>query len=87
MNHHEKIRQFINSNLVIFDTIGVQFSDDDNIFGKGFVNSLFAMQMLNYIESEFAITVDNDELEIENFSSVNNIVALIEKKVQGSTST
>lgn len=85
MTHNEKIRQFINSNLVIFDTTEAQFSDDDNIFEKGFVNSLFAMQLLTYIESEFAITVDNNELDIENFSTVNNIVALIEKKVQGST--
>ena len=46
----------------------------------GFVNSLFAMKMLNYVENEFGVSVDNDDMEISNFSSVNNIVEFINKK-------
>ncbi|MEC2764884.1 phosphopantetheine-binding protein, partial [Bacillus cereus] len=56
---------------------------DDNIFEKGYVNSLFAMQMLNFIETEFDIVVDNDELDIINFSTINNMVDLINKKKNG----
>ena len=57
-----------------------EFEDGDNIFQMGFVNSLFAMKLLNYVESEFGVVVDNDEMEIENFSSVDNIVNFIQKK-------
>ncbi|NOU17164.1 MAG: acyl carrier protein [Bacteroidales bacterium] len=73
-----KIRNFIKANLIIFDD-DVEFTDSDNIFEMGFVNSLFAMKLLNYIETEFKISIDNSEMEISNFSSVNNIERLIEK--------
>lgn len=80
MEIHEKVREFIKRHLVVFDADEIEFSNNDNIFEKGFVNSLFAMQLLEFIESEFNIQVDSDELLIDNFSTVNNIVRLIMKK-------
>ena len=80
MELNQKIRSFIESQLVVFED-EANFQDDDNIFEMGFVNSLFAMQLLEYIESEFNMTVDNDDLDIKNFSTVNNIAALINRKV------
>ena len=79
MEAKERIRTFIESNLVVFED-ETKFSDNDNIFELGFVNSLFAMKILNYIENEFKITIDNEDIDIRNFSSVNNIVNLINKK-------
>ena len=58
--------------------------DNDNIFELGYVNSLFAMKMLNYVENEFKINIENEDMDIKNFSSVNNIVRLIEKKSSNS---
>ncbi len=79
MDLREKIRKFIESNLVVFED-EAEFTDSDNIFEMGFVNSLFAMKLVNYIEQEFSIEVDNDDLEISNFSSVDRIVEYIESK-------
>lgn len=79
MELKEKIRKFIESNLVVFED-EANFTDSDNIFAMGFVNSLFAMKLVNYIEQEFGITVDNDDLEISNFSSVDRIAQYIEGK-------
>ena len=79
MDLKEKIRKFIESNLVVFED-EAEFSDSDNIFEMGFVNSLFAMKLVNHIEQEFGIEVDNDDLEISNFSSVDRIVQYIESK-------
>ncbi|BFH67906.1 acyl carrier protein [Paenibacillus dendritiformis] len=81
MEIKQKIREFIESNLVVFEDEAV-FSDDDHIFQMGFVNSLFAMKLLGYIEQEFGITVGNEDLDIANFSTLNNIVRLIEKHMQ-----
>jgi methoxymalonate biosynthesis acyl carrier protein len=79
MESHVKIRSFIQANLLVFED-EVSFVDSDNIFQMGYVNSLFAMKLLNYVESEFSIKVDNDEMDIRNFSSVDSIVALISRK-------
>jgi acyl carrier protein len=79
MELKEKIRKFIESNLVVFED-EADFNDGDNIFEMGFVNSLFAMKLVSYIEQEFDIEVDNDDLEISNFSSVDRIAEYIGSK-------
>ena len=76
-----KIRQIIESNLTIFSE-EVEFSDDDNIFRNGFVDSLFAVQLIAYLEDEFGIKVDNADLDINNFCSVDRIVEFVERKQQ-----
>lgn len=60
---------------------GKDFEDDTNIFEKGMVNSLFAMQLVSFIEKEYNITIQNDEIDINNFKDVNSIVKLIETKL------
>jgi acyl carrier protein len=81
----EKIRKFIQANLVVFED-EAEFTDSDNIFEMGFVNSLFAMKLVTHIEQEFGIEVDNEDLEISNFSSVDRIVGYIENKKAGKSS-
>jgi methoxymalonate biosynthesis acyl carrier protein len=80
--YREKIRSFIEANLVVFED-EAEFADADNIFEMGFVNSLFAMKLLNYVENEFGVEVDNDDMEISNFSSVDNIMNFIQSKKDG----
>lgn len=74
-----KIRTFIQNNLVVFDDEAV-FADSDNIFEKGFVNSLFAMQLLNFVQQSFAIELTDDEIDLKNFSSIDNMIALLTRK-------
>ena len=58
----------------------IDLEDDQDIFAMGFVNSLFAMQLVLFVENEFNITVENEDLDIENFRTINSIVHLIERK-------
>ncbi|MEC4812234.1 MAG: acyl carrier protein, partial [Scytonema sp. PMC 1069.18] len=44
---------------------------DEDIFALGFVNSMFAMQLVLFIEQEFKITIDNEDLEFDNFRTIN----------------
>lgn len=55
-------------------------ADDEDIFALGFVNSLLAMQLVQFIEKEFGITVEDEDLDLDNFRSLNAIDALVEKK-------
>ena len=79
MELREKIRKFIENNLVVFED-EAKFEDSDNIFEMGFVNSLFAMKMVNYIENDIGIELSNDDLDIGNFNSVERIVEFINNK-------
>jgi len=58
------------------------FDDSDNIFEKGLVNSLFAMQLVMFIENDFGIIMQNEDIQLENFKDVNSIVKLIQLKLK-----
>lgn len=53
---------------------------DEDIFSLGFVNSLLAMQLVTFVEKEFNVTIDNDDLDLDNFRSINAIADLIQRK-------
>jgi acyl carrier protein len=54
--------------------------DDDDIFALGFVNSLMALQLVNFLQKEFAITIEDEDLDIDNFRTINNMNSLLERK-------
>lgn len=72
----KSIRDFIQSSINI-DGLG----NDENLFESGIVNSLFAVQLMTFIERTFAIEVGSDDLDIENFKSIDATAAFVEKKL------
>ena len=56
MREREKIRTFIKNSIEVAE-YERDFTDEENIFENGFVDSLFAMKLLNYVENEFYIRV------------------------------
>lgn len=54
--------------------------DDTDLFDAGYVNSLFAVQLVTYLERTFGITVDSDDLDMANFASLNAMAAFIARK-------
>lgn len=75
MSNKEKVRQFLSRHVGTSD-----FQDDTNIFESKIVNSLFAMQLVAFIEDQFNITLDSKDLEEDYFKDINSIAALIELK-------
>ncbi|MBF0423947.1 MAG: acyl carrier protein, partial [Magnetococcales bacterium] len=53
---------------------------DLDLFASGMVNSLFAMQLVLFVEKEYGIKVENEDLNYENFKSLHAIVDFIDKK-------
>jgi methoxymalonate biosynthesis acyl carrier protein len=77
------IRHFIQANMDAFYD-GEELADTDNIFEMGFVGSLFAMQLLQFIEKEFEVQVADEDIILEHFSSVENMLGLVDKLRGGS---
>lgn len=78
MNEKERIRNFIQKNMKILDG-EVIVMDQDNIFDLGFVDSLFAMKLVSFIEKEFDMVVSNSDLSLHNFSTVENLYSLVRR--------
>ena len=79
MQPSERIREFVKKNLSVYDD-DVMLGDDDNIFELGFVDSPFAIQLVCFIEEEFKIKIGDDDLDIDNFTSVNRIAEFVSRK-------
>lgn len=54
--------------------------DDQNIFDDGIVNSIFAVELVVFIEDRFNITIENDDLDFANFASIDAIAAFVARK-------
>ena len=54
-----------------------KISETDDIFSLGYINSLFAMELVMHIEKTFGITLRNDDLRIDNFRTVAAMAALV----------
>jgi methoxymalonate biosynthesis acyl carrier protein len=50
---------------------------EDDIFACGYINSLFAMELVMFLEKTFSFTIPNDELNIDNFRTVAAMTALV----------
>jgi acyl carrier protein len=53
---------------------------NEDIFALGFVNSLLAMQLVNFVEKEFGVTIEDQDLDLDNFRTLEAIDALVERK-------
>ena len=71
----ETVKRFILSSISI-----PNWDDDDNLFESGIVNSLFAVQLMTFLEQTFAIEVAMDDLDMENFKSLNATTAFVLQK-------
>ena len=71
----QKIKEFLEKYIKNID-----LSEDKDIFQSRLVNSLFAMQLVLFIEKEFNIKVENEDLDLTNFNSIIAIAAFIERK-------
>jgi methoxymalonate biosynthesis acyl carrier protein len=69
------VRSFILSSVSLSS-----LNDDDNLFESGIVNSLFAVQLMTFIEKTFGVEVGMDDLDIDNFKSVNATSAFVARK-------
>lgn len=74
----ERIRAFILRSVRSRD-----FGDDDDLFALGFVNSMFAIQLVMFVEQEFGVKVEDEDLDITNFVSVNAIGDFVGRKTGG----
>jgi methoxymalonate biosynthesis acyl carrier protein len=55
-------------------------SDNDDMFAAGYINSLFVMQLVLFVEKNFAVTVADEDLEMDNFRSINAITSFVARK-------
>ena len=51
----------------------------EDIFSLGYINSLFAMELVMFLETTYSFAVPNEELNLDNFRTVSSMAALVQR--------
>jgi acyl carrier protein len=74
-----KIRGFIVNNFLFGD--GSYLKDDTSFLEERIIDSTGILQIIAFIEEEFAIKINDDEILPENLDSLRNITVFLNKKL------
>ncbi len=73
------IRSFIVDNFLFGDDS--QLNNDTPLFEKGIVDSTGVLELVSFIEENYKVTILDDELVQDNFSSINSIEKFLQNKI------
>jgi acyl carrier protein len=72
------IRNFIIENFLFGD--GNDLEETTDFFKTGIINSTGIIELISYIEEMYNITVEDNELNVENFRTLSAVCQYIERK-------
>jgi acyl carrier protein len=75
----QEIRTFITENFLFgrAETL----TDDVPLLGN-VIDSTGVIELIGFVQERFAISVEDEEVMADNFGSVKNVVAFVEKKLR-----
>ena len=74
----DKIRIFIVENFLFGKANGL--GDDSSFLDEGIIDSTGILELVSFLEEQYDIRVEDEELVPENLDSINNVVAYLESK-------
>jgi acyl carrier protein len=79
VNVEKQVRDYIQEDLLE----GAELPVDP--LAEGMLDSLAVEQLIGYIEDEFGVMFEDEELVAENFASVDAVVGLVNAKLEAKT--
>jgi acyl carrier protein len=73
-----RLREFVNKNFYLADP--GSFDDASSFLDRGVIDSTGVLELVSFVESEYAITVTDDEIVPANFDTVNALAGFIARK-------
>ncbi len=62
------------------DALRQPVQSDDDIFATGMANSMFALELVVYIEERYGLTLESEDLNRENFRSATAMSQLVARR-------
>ena len=82
MSHPEiisRLRSYVTDNF-LYMRKDFEFQDTDSLMGRGIVDSMGVVELLTFVQNEFGITVDDDEITDDNFGTLWVIGRFVHRK-------
>lgn len=74
-----QIREFIVENFMFGSDEGLE--DDTSFLDEGIIDSTGILELVDFLEEEFAIEIEDDDLVPENLDSLNNLDRYLNQKI------
>lgn len=74
LDTRDKIMEFVKSR-----SKESELNYDTDLFGGGYINSLFALEIVVFLEDTFKIKIKNKEITESNFRTINSIAQVVER--------
>ncbi len=81
MDTKQKVREFITSNF--YAAASADLKEEDSLLTLGIIDSTGVLEVIAFIEDDFGITVEDEEMLPDNLDSIAQIAAFIERKQAG----
>lgn len=78
MDISEKVRAFIADNYYAADS--AHLKNDASLLDMGIIDSTGVLEVIGFLETEFDIAIEDEEMVPENLDSIDNIVAFVRRK-------
>jgi len=75
----EKLRRFILENFLFTDDES-ELNDDDSFIENQIIDSTGILEVIEFLEDEWNIKTEDDEMVPDNLDSVNKIISFVERK-------
>ena len=85
MELNEQLKTFVIENFLYGQANSLDYNTD--FFEKGIIDSTGIVELISYIEITYNFIIRDDELTVENFSSINKVSSFIKQKLNGKTET
>jgi acyl carrier protein len=77
----EMIRKYIANNILFSDN-GYPYPDDASFLNEGIVDSMNVLELVMFVEQNFGMKVDDQEIIPDNFDSVTKLATYVENKAR-----
>lgn len=75
----DKVRAFVVENFMFGKDEGLK--DDTSFLENGIIDSTGILELVNFLDDEFSISVEDEELIPENLDSIKNVTSYLQKKL------
>lgn len=58
-----------------------QISPNESLINTGILDSLTLLQLISFIEDQFSVTVEDEDMTPDNFHTINSMSSLIKRKL------
>lgn len=74
----DRVRKFVTTNFYVADVAAL--SNDASLLDGGVMDSTGVLELITFLESEFGLTVADEEMLPANLESINKITAFVGRK-------